>query len=208
MPPELICVVQDGSSSSFNNKAYDITGYTKAELLSKSLLFAVHPEDQLYVIEVFSKSIGGENVPSNIEYRLVRKDGRTIWVETHGVLIQWEGRLATLGLISDITERKKLEEELKDSLRRIMELQEEERKLFANELHDDVGQYLALLKMQLAGLLKSKVIQNPKAVQKLRYLEKDAQHTLDSIRRFGHELRPAVLDNTNLTTTNEQLSAL
>jgi PAS domain S-box-containing protein len=108
--------------------------------------------------------------------------------------------------LHDITERKKMEQSLKEYAQRITQVQEEERKRIAYELHDDTAQYLSILKLQLDSLIHSGKIQDPEVIKKLGYLEKDAGRAVDDVRRYSHELRPGVLDHLGLRAALEQLA--
>jgi len=121
-------------------------------------------------------------------------------------LIKWEGQPAILGMLTDITDRKLLEEDLKGYAQKIIQAQEEERKRIAYELHDDTAQYLSLLKLQLDSMLQSGKIQDPETIEKLSYLDKDASRAIDDVRRFSHELRPSVLDRLGLQAALEQIA--
>jgi|WetSurMetagenome_2_1015567.scaffolds.fasta_scaffold54287_2 PAS domain S-box-containing protein len=113
------------------------------------------------------------------------------------------GRVLTL---HDITERKRMENSLRDYTRRVTQVQEEERKRIAYELHDDTSQYLSILKLQINSLLRSEKIQDPETLEKLRFLEKDASRAADIIRRYSHELRPSVLEHLGLRAALEQIA--
>jgi signal transduction histidine kinase len=99
-----------------------------------------------------------------------------------------------------------MEQELKAYAQRITQVQEDERKRIAYELHDDTAQYLAILKLQLDSLIESKKIQDPEILEKLRYLEKDAGRAVDDVRRYSHELRPGVLEHLGLLAAIEQIA--
>jgi two-component system, NarL family, sensor histidine kinase DegS len=88
--------------------------------------------------------------------------------------------------------------------RRITQAQEEERKRIAYQLHDDIGQYLSILKMEIEALLNSGKIQSPEIVQKLEFLRQDAGRTFNAVRRFSYELRPVVLEHLGLQAAIEQ----
>jgi two-component system NarL family sensor kinase len=99
-----------------------------------------------------------------------------------------------------------MEQSLKEYAQRITQVQEEERKRIAYELHDDTAQYLSILKLQLDSLIHSGKIQDPEVIKKLGYLEKDAGRAVDDVRRYSHELRPGVLDHLGLRAALEQLA--
>lgn len=65
------------------------------------------------VAERYQKRIMGEEVPSIYSFRIIDKSGNVKWVEINAVKTTWEGKDATLNFITDITERKTLEEELR-----------------------------------------------------------------------------------------------
>jgi two-component system sensor histidine kinase DegS len=87
-----------------------------------------------------------------------------------------------------------------------LEIQEEERKRIAYELHDDTAQYLSILKMQIGALAGSEEIRSPKIKEKLQYLERDADRAFNDVRRYSHELRPAVLEKMGLMAALIQIS--
>ena len=99
---------------------------------------------------------------------------------------------------------KESNQQLKVFGHRITQIQEAERKRIAYELHDDTAQYLSILKMQLTALVQSNKIQSPEVVEKLKFLEKDADRAFHDVRRYSHELRPSVLDHMGLRASLEQ----
>ncbi len=112
---ESIVVIQDGLLSMVNPMAIKIIGYSERELISRSFCSFVHPDDRAMVVETYQRRINGEVVPSRYELRLVTKNGFTKWFEISAVVIDWEGRPATLNFLMDITERKQMEDVLSES---------------------------------------------------------------------------------------------
>ncbi len=96
--------------------------------------------------------------------------------------------------------------QLKQYANKIMQVQEEERKRIAYELHDDTAQYLSILKMQIGALAESAEIQSPKLKERLQFLEKDADRAFNDVRRYSHELRPTVLEHQGLAAALEQIA--
>jgi PAS domain S-box-containing protein len=97
-------------------------------------------------------------------------------------------------------------QQLKQYANRITQVQEEERKRIAYELHDDTAQYLSILKMQIGALADSEEIQSPKVKEKLQFLEKDADRAFNDVRRYSHELRPTTLEHQGLVAALEQIA--
>ena len=115
---EAIVVAQGGFIKFFNPKALEITGYTgysTEELINKSFAELIHPDDRNMVIERHLRRLNGEKFPGVYPFRIVDRNGFIKWVEIDAVLIDWEGRPATLNFISDITERKQAEDALRES---------------------------------------------------------------------------------------------
>ena len=112
---ESIVLVQDGMIRLVNPMAIAITGFSEQELVSKPFLPLIHPDDRAIVGERYQKRLRGETLPAHYDFRVIAKDGSTKWVEISAVVIDWEGRPATLNLLTDITERKRAEEALRDS---------------------------------------------------------------------------------------------
>jgi PAS domain S-box-containing protein len=109
---EAIIVAQDGMLKFVNPKATDITGYSKEKLLSMPFIELVHPDDRSMVLERHSKRLRGEQLPQVYTFKIVDRWGQTKWVEINAVVISWNDRPATLNFLTDITERKKSEQQI------------------------------------------------------------------------------------------------
>jgi PAS domain S-box-containing protein len=103
-------------------------------------------------------------------------------------------------------ELKEANNQLKQYAKKITQVQEEERKRIAYELHDDTAQYLSILKMQIGALANSGEIKNPKVKEKLQFLEQDADRAFNDVRRYSHELRPTTLEHQGLVGALEQIA--
>lgn len=116
---DAILVIQDGVVKFVNGKAIASFGYSEREFLSLPILELIHPEDRDIVTQRYLQKLDGDCTPTRHTYRCVHKGGRVQWIENSSVMIQWEGRPATLNLIMDVTERQRAEEELRKSENRL-----------------------------------------------------------------------------------------
>lgn len=112
---ETIIVIQNGIIRFINEKAIESFGYSKQELLSTPISEFIHPDDREQVINRYLQKIRGDATPTRYTYRTLHKSGQTQWIEISSALIDWEGRPATLNMISNITARKLAEETLLES---------------------------------------------------------------------------------------------
>jgi PAS domain S-box-containing protein len=110
-----ICVCQ-GDRVCYANRAFAaMTGYTLEELTSQSLLRIVHEEDHPHVIREYSRRMRGENEASSYEFRGVTKEGQIKWLLMSAIRIDWDGKPAALDFVTDLSDRRQMEETLRRS---------------------------------------------------------------------------------------------
>ncbi len=112
-----IYIVQDGKFQYVNSLFQEITGYSDQELVGKYSLDFVHPDDRETVRMKAIESIKG-SVQLPYKYRFIKKNGETIWVLERVTSTEYKGRRATVGSFMDITEQKRLAEDLAKSEKR------------------------------------------------------------------------------------------
>jgi two-component system NtrC family sensor kinase len=122
---EAILVVQDNVIKFANPKGAELSGYSIEELASRPFVQFIHPDDIDMVADRYARRLKGEAVPQIYDFRIIRKDGDVRWGELNAVPISWEDRPAVLCFMSDITERKKAEEALRQSEERYRTMLEE-----------------------------------------------------------------------------------
>jgi len=108
-----------------NNKFLEIFGYNnRDEIIGNQIYITVHPDDREMVISINERRQRGEDVPSKYEFKGIKKDGTTVFVEVSAAGIIYRGEPATLAYLRDITEHKMMNDALKESERRYRDLVE------------------------------------------------------------------------------------
>jgi PAS domain S-box-containing protein len=110
---EGILVEQDEMLKFSNPKVMEYLGYNMEELTLRPFTDFIHPDDKPMVAEYRLKVIEGNKKPGPYDFRIISRDGKTKWLRNNAVEINWEGRPALLNFVSDITEYKWAEEELR-----------------------------------------------------------------------------------------------
>ena len=112
---EGIVVVQDAKLQFVNPYVETVFGRTQEELESRPFIEFVHPEDRERIMDIHIRRFRGVEIPLCYELRVIDNRGDTRWVENNGILIEWNGRPATLNFLRDITDRKKAGQALEKS---------------------------------------------------------------------------------------------
>ncbi len=183
----------------------NLLGYTPEEhYANPDLGFEmVHMEDHMLLQAVASGEI---DISKPLIMRWIRKDKRIIWIEQRNVPIYDDsGRLVAIeGIARDISEQVLKEQQLKTShakiealSNRILGAMEDERTRLARELHDEVGQALTAVKLDLQ-LLQDELSAFKPQCNKLKQSIELVDHTLNLVRRQSVSLRPPTLDNIGL----------
>jgi signal transduction histidine kinase len=123
-------------------------------------------------------------------------------------LIKQNGQaVAFHNIARDVTEERKMRDSMRFYLQKVLVAQEEERKRIARDLHDDTSQSLLLLTHRLDAIASDARNKLSKPVhEKLTELHSLAVETLDGLRRYAQELRPAILDDMGLAAALEWMA--
>jgi PAS domain S-box-containing protein len=173
-----------------SGKFADILGLAGAPSIvtCKNMLSTVHPDDRAEVTAV-TAGCTPENPIGRVRYRVIRPDESVIWLEkTARAFFDRGGRmLRTIGIVADITERKQGEEALSTLSQRLIGAQEAERERIARELHDDIGQRLALLEVDLQQLKQSN-LESEAIVRSIDELCAQTAEISEDVHDLSHEL--------------------
>jgi len=159
------------------------------------LMLRVYPDDREKVRASFCE-LTPQNPMCHLSYRVLRRDGLVIWAEKSArAFFDTQGRmLRIVGIVADITERKRAEEALASVSRRLIAAQEQERKRIARELHDDLGQSMALLANGLLQIQQNSSDLPVKVRTSLTELQKDTQRIATDIQSLSHGLHSSKLE--------------
>ena len=133
---EGILVAQNGFLKFVNPMMQEMTGFTREELLTLPFINYIHPDDKELIIGNHLKRLKGDLDVPRYHYRFVKKDGSIRWIEMNGIKIEWEGQPATLNMLTDITERRQAEEEIRLKNEQLLKLNAEKDKFFSIIAHD------------------------------------------------------------------------
>jgi two-component system sensor histidine kinase UhpB len=186
-----------------NDVACKRFGYTKDEFLKLSPSAIIQPQ----YIEEFNRSIEKLIKESHIIYQVIHraKDKKLIPTEVSSHLFPYDGELTVLSIARDITERKEAEDKLRRNsivLRNLashlQSIKEEERTLIAREIHDELGQVLTVLKIQITLLANKLRDDQTDLKEKISSLSKIIDDSVESVQRITSKLRPNILDELGL----------
>ncbi len=201
---DLIFIVNEKGIYTYVNPPFErVTGYTVRDLIGQPFTFLVAPEHVETTIQRFRKGIRGEDTPP-YEADLLHRNGGRVPVEFL-VTTQYDGAgkaVGRFGIGRDIAERKRAEEALREQSRRVRilsarlsEAEETERKRIARELHDQVGQNLTVVGINLS-ILKSKL--PAEGMEALHARLEDSMVLVEEITEFTRglmsDLRPPDMD--------------
>jgi PAS domain S-box-containing protein len=211
--------VDEYSTNIYTSPQIDkILGIPREEWVTDRELWVkqMHPDDRDRVLRENDESNRTGN-PFRTEYRLLTRDGRELWFRDEAVVVRdengdpWFWR----GVMTDITEIKRTEEKLTESLEilkrtieqrrallsRLEQAQEQERRRIAADIHDDSIQVMSAVDMRLQMLERQ--VDSSDAVAAIGEIKDTVQLAIDRLRHLLFELRPPVLDREGLAPALE-----
>jgi PAS domain S-box-containing protein len=184
-----------------------VTGYTVEEVEERGgWTILIHPADMPRILKEQAELLAGKRYVS--EVRIITRDGEVRWIRfsVHPIWDAAEGRVVRLlGAVQEITQRKQAEEQLQtyagqlQSLsRRLLEVQEQERRSLARELHDEIGQTLTGLEFILA---RSRDLPAEQMAGSVAQMQSLLRELTTRVRDLSLRLRPTMLDDLGLLPT-------
>jgi two-component system sensor histidine kinase UhpB len=207
------CVIAtdlSGRVEYWNAGAEAIFGYGAQEMHGRTVGILYEEEDPARLAADLARLLEGEDRIGDWLGR--RKDGTAVWVDVKmSVLRDAAGRaVAILAVAKDITERKRAEllldgshQGLRDLTTRLQRVREQERAVMARRIHDELGQVLTALALDVAWLEARLGARVPALADKCRTMAGQIEQAIGRVRTLATELRPAVLDDLGLVPAIE-----
>jgi PAS domain S-box-containing protein len=208
MTPDLVCIAgKDGYFKKVNPAVVSKLGYTEDELFSRPISSFIHPDDKELTSGERHKLLKGKTL-LNFQNRYIAKDGTVIWLQWTSVFLP--GKEIVFAIAKDITEVKRKEKETEEKYHTYKSLAthfksraEEERKYLAYELHEEVAQLAAVVKMNIGWLDKHLADIPAMAKEKMEGALLLSDLLVRTIRRISFSVSPNMLDELGFNETME-----
>lgn len=186
----------NGRYVSVNRAAETLSGFTRDEIMGKHYSNFITPKHLKSARESFCIKLDAP-IETTYEAEIICKNGSRKAVEVSSRMIYKDGvAVAVQGTARDITERKRAQQALQTYARRLLEAQEAERQNIARELHDEIGQILTAVSLNLHSIQKSNQTDAYRTnIDESIQVVEDA---LSRVRELSLELRPSLLDDLGL----------
>ncbi|MBW1936623.1 MAG: PAS domain S-box protein [Deltaproteobacteria bacterium] len=213
MSEGIAVIDEEGTITFINDRFLEIHGYAKEEVIGRSATdFLEDDSIKKFKKELESRAKGHRNT---YELAWKKKDGRSIiTLVSPEPIYDEKGRYkGSIAVLTDITERRQIEKELVESRSRLRKfsqhlqsIREEERTVIAREIHDELGQALTALKIDLSWI-SSKLDDVPqdkgKILERTKSMDNLIDETVRKIQKISSDLRPGILDDLGLVPAIE-----
>ncbi len=189
-----------------NRTSLKALGYKKEELIGKSLKTIYAPESFPKVKKLFAKWKKTGRLKDEELIILTKKGERRTVILSAKAMRGRDGKIiSSISIQKDITEHKRVEDELEQSQKRLrglsvhlQDLREDERKRIAHAIHEDLGQLLTVLNIDLTRFLE-KIPSNLQPLKEMARSIRDlVDESIETVQRISTELRPKLLDDLGL----------
>jgi PAS domain S-box-containing protein len=208
-------VDKNGRIVECNAALQQMLGYRQTELVNQMFTVFLLPEDASRCQAFFRKLVQGQQDPYQGEKKYICKDGRTAWGRLNVSLLRGaeeEDRLA-ICMIENITDQKQAEKEIRtyqEQLRSVASelslTEERERRRLATDLHDHVGQILALAQIKLGAIRES--ASSTQLLEPMDEVRRLIEQTIQYTRSLTFELSPPILYDLGFDAAVEWLAEL
>jgi len=190
----------DGNITLANKASEKLTSYSLSELIGMNIREFLNPEALTLARQVKDRLLRGEAMEQRYEQRLIKKDGSEAIMQLATRVIFGDGKPKSFqNMARDVTEERKLRDNLHFYLSQVLQAQEEERKRLARELHDDTTQQILLLTHGIDNIAsQSDNSLSGELRNELDQLYELSKQIYQGIKRYAQALRPGILDDLGL----------
>lgn len=176
-----------------NQRACEVYGISRSEFVGISLHTISDNVDRgrLVIKETLQRGMAHD-----FETIQRRGDGTEMFLHINASVVEYKGRIAIQSINRDITEQKRAEEALQSYPRQLIEAQEAERQSVARELHDQIGQVLTAIHLNLQAVRNT--CETSEACVLIDEGVAIVDEALGQVRNLSFELRPSLLDDLGL----------
>jgi PAS domain S-box-containing protein len=182
------------------------TGYSEEEFLTMSPYDILSEEGKTLYEQRCRKMVAGENISEAVEYKIYKKSGEELWVALNISPVYANGKVKGVTVVvHDITERHGVEQRLRQSEERLrslsaelMKAQEKERTRISKELHDELGQSLAMVKHRVRSIGKRLVAYQPQMSHDRDAAVDLVDEIIEKVRHISRDLHPSILEDVGL----------
>lgn len=213
--PIAVAILRQGDAF-YHNRAYvRMFGYEDArELAGRSFFGQIAPRFRKEAKERALRGSRGAPETKEFESMGLRKDGTEFPFRAAITVLNFADGPATVAFVTDTTAQKDFEQKLGDSHLKLRNLathllsaREAERKSVARKIHDELGQLLTALKMDLRWIEKRLKSSDPGVLEKIRVTSGLANQAIEIVHRIASDLRPVMLDDLGLPAAIEWLGS-
>ena len=203
-------VAPDGTFLRVNQSLCDTLGYSRDELTRCTFQQVTHPDDLSEDAEHVQRLLDGKASSYTMEKRYLRKDNSIVWGNLNVTLVRDESNSPQyfISVIEDISKRKQAEDQLQEEqnlLRKLIELQEAERRMVALDIHDGITQDIFGAQLHLQGAVAG--IKEQDSTAKFEFVESQLSKAIKECRRLITDLRPMILEEAGIIDAISHLVA-
>jgi PAS domain S-box-containing protein len=201
----IIVIDSNGIIKNWNRSAEKIFGWNSKEVVGTSLAEKIIPQEYREAHEKgmarFLSTGYGRVLNQQLEMTALHRSGEQFPVEFSISATKVDQSYIFTGIIRDITERKQAEkkllntqEQLRSLSNKLQSVREEEKASIAREIHDELGQVLTSLKIDLSWVRDHLQDNNNPLIEKIEGMNNLIEQTVQMIQRIATKLRPRILD--------------
>ncbi|KAA9041140.1 PAS domain S-box protein [Ginsengibacter hankyongi] len=210
MTPDLVCIAgKDGFFRKVNPAVIKKLGYTEKELFALPIASFIHPDDKEFTHHNRKELLNGK-VLLNFENRYIAKNGQLVWLEWTS--IYFPNKEIVFAIAKDVTERKHIEKVVEEKYKKYKGLTahfknkiEKERKYFAYELHEELAQLVAAVKMDIEWVANNETQMSASSKSMIEHALAVSKIIIKTIQKISFSISPNMLSDFGLNSTIEWL---